>query len=312
MRLDWFKKKTKEPGWMVIGVGADRLDLVHGSFVAAGKPQIFQFATRESTAGDALAKSAHELALTRYECATLLAPGEYQLLLVDAPNVPRDELKTAIRWRVKDLLDYHVDDATLDVLDIPSPKNAPARGHSMYAVAARNDVVHGYMSRFEEAGVPLTVIDIPETAQRNIAALYERDERAVALLYLGERDALLTISARGELYMARRIDIGAVEVAAAGLRDRADAHERILLELQRSLDHFERQFSAIAIGRMMVGPEGEESGLASHLERNLGMPVATVRLAEVLDIPGGEMARDAEWRLFHLVGAALRHETAAL
>ena len=311
--MGWFKKGHKEPGWMVIEVGADRLDLVHGSHVAGGgKPRIFQFATRDAVASDELANRGRELALARYECATLLGPGEYQLLLVDAPNVPRDELKTAIRWRVKDLLDYHVDDATLDVLDIPPPKNAPVRGHSMYAVAARNDVVHGYMSRFAEAGVPLTVIDIPETAQRNIATLYERDERAVALLYLSETDALLTISAQGELYMARRIDVGAAEAAAAGSRDRADAHERILLELQRSLDHFERQFSAIAIGRMMFGPEESESGLVTHLERNLGVPVASVRLADVLDIPGGEMARDAEWRLFHLVGAALRHETAAL
>ncbi len=297
---------------MVIGVGGDRLDLVHGHHASTGKPQILQFGSRELAASDDLARSGRDMALARYDCATLLAPGEYQLLLVDAPNVPRDELKTAIRWRVKDLLDYHVDDATLDVLDIPPPKNAPARGHSMYAVAARNDVVHGYMRRFEEAVIPLTVIDIPETAQRNIAALYERDERAVALLYLGVRDALLTISAQGELYMARHIDISAAEVAAAGMRDRADTHERMLLELQRSLDHFERQHSAIAIGRVMVGPEEKESGLVTHLERHLGVPVASVRLAEVLDIPGGEMARDAEWRLFHLVGAALRRETAAL
>ena len=297
---------------MAIAAGEGRVDLVHGTNTGAGRPQLFQFASRAARATDELERSARELGLARYECATLLRPGEYQLLLVDAPNVPRDELRTAIRWRVKDLLDYHVDDATLDVLDIPPPKNAPARGHSMYAVAAPNEVVHGYMRRFEAAAIPLAVIDIPETAQRNIAALYEQDARAVALLHLGETDALLTVSAGGELYMARRIDVPAAEVHAADLRERSDAQERMLLEVQRSLDHFERQFSSMAIGRLLIGPEAEESGLLKHFQGNLGVPVARVRLADVLDVPGGEIQREAEARLFHLIGASLRHEAAAL
>ncbi|MCZ7563969.1 MAG: hypothetical protein M5U08_09310 [Burkholderiales bacterium] len=156
------------------------------------------------------------------------------------------------------------------------------------------------------------MIDIPETAQRNIAALYEKDERAVALLHLGERDALLTISAGGELYTARRIDVSAGDARAAAERERFDAHERLLLEVQRSLDHFERQFGAIAVARLMLAPEAGESGLLEHFRDNLGVPIARVRLAEVLEVPGGEIARDAEWRLFHLIGASLRHEAAAL
>lgn len=311
--MGWFKKKSKEPGWMAIAVGEGRVDLVHGAHAGTGsRPQVFQFGSRPLAAADDFARSARELDLGRYQCETLLKPGEYQLLLVDAPNVPRDELRTAIRWRVKDLLDYHVDDATLDVLDIPPPKNAPARGHSMYAVATPNETVHGYMRRFEDAHVPLAVIDIPETAQRNIAVLHESDERALALLYLGERDALLTISAGGELYMARRIDISAGDVRMASSRERFEAHERLLLEVQRSLDHFERQFGSIAVARVLLGPEPDESGLLAHFQGNLGVPVARVQLADVLELPGGAFAPDAEWRLFHLIGASLRHEAAVL
>ena len=39
------------------------------------------------------------------------------MLVVDAPK-SAGRVKTAIRWRIKDLLDYRVDDATIDVLDI--------------------------------------------------------------------------------------------------------------------------------------------------------------------------------------------------
>lgn len=47
----------------------------------------------------ALEKLSKELSLKRYACTTLLAPGEFQMMSVDAPNVPREELKAAIRWR---------------------------------------------------------------------------------------------------------------------------------------------------------------------------------------------------------------------
>src|SRR6266850_1315246 len=54
----------------------------------------------------------------------------------------------AVEKRIKDLLDYHVDDATLDVLDIP-PESGPAgRTHSMYAVAARNEVIKERVKTF--------------------------------------------------------------------------------------------------------------------------------------------------------------------
>ena len=57
-------------------------------------------------------KSAKKMNLAGYHCATLLKPGDYQLLLVEAPNVTPDELKGAIRWKIKDLIEYHIDDAS--------------------------------------------------------------------------------------------------------------------------------------------------------------------------------------------------------
>src|SRR3954469_12405527 len=121
---------------MVIGAGGGELGAVHGEFTPSAKPRIHQYAMRAVEADAAgLERAGRDLSLNDYQCATLLGPGDYQIVVVDAPNVPRDELKSAIRWRVKDLLDFHVDDATIDVLDIPPPKDAPSsRNHTMYAV----------------------------------------------------------------------------------------------------------------------------------------------------------------------------------
>src|SRR6266850_7265637 len=77
----------------------------------------------------------------RFRCTTLLKPADYQILLVEAPAVTREELKPALRWRIKDMLEYPVEDATIDVLDVPVPPNTAQRAHYMYAVAARNETI---------------------------------------------------------------------------------------------------------------------------------------------------------------------------
>jgi MSHA biogenesis protein MshI len=259
---------------------------------------------------DRLAK---ELGFEHYQCSTLLSPGEYQLLLVEAPNVPRAELKTAIRWRIKDLLDYHVDDATVDVLEVPRNPAGGERGHSMYAVAARNNLIKACIGRFDAAHIPLSVIDIEETAQRNIAALFERDDLGLAMLHLGEDQGLLTINFRQELVLARRIEAGIRPLLAQEGPAREEHLQRILLELQRTFDHFDRQFAYVPVAKLMLAPDPGDSGLLEYLAANLDMPVERARLSGAISFGArAELEPEEEWRLFHLIGASLRHEAKAL
>jgi MSHA biogenesis protein MshI len=313
--MKWFsKQRATEPGWLAVSLHSDNLSFAHGRYASNGKSTVSRCGTR-ALAGDfdGVGRIAKELQFDRYQCSTLLAPGEYQLLLVEAPNVQPGELKTAIRWRVKDLLDYHAEDATIDVLDIPPDPSGGNRAHSMYAVAARNDVIQGCIGRFESARIPLSVIEIPETAQRNVAALFEPENRGLALLYLGPAHGLLTINFRGELYLARRIEVGMDQIVGATGERRDEAMNRVALELQRTFDHFDRQFPFVAVAKLLLGPEPENTGLAEHLKRNLDLPVEEAKLGAVLGFGADAVLdRAAEWRLFHLLGAVLRNETKAL
>ena len=335
----FWKRSAKQPGWMVVAADGTGVGCVHGRFVPGAKPQILQY-TPPRPADEAgvserahpdrpdrrrqnvpLARLSRELGLGHYDCATLLRPGDYQMLLVEAPNVPRDELKTAIRWRIKDLIDHHVDDVTIDVLDVPVEKDSGSRAHSMYAVVARSDLIRSTIKSFEEAHIPLSVIDIPETAQRNIASLYEDDDRVVALLHFDVSGGLLTLSRRGELCLTRRLDIGSQQIAAAGTgpaksasgsEPAEGAFDRVLLELQRTFDHFERQ-SRLTLRRLMLGPEESPSGLLEFLQQNLEVPVERVALGEMLDFAAGQPIGPADaCRLFYLIGSSLRYEAKAL
>ncbi len=179
-----FGKSRKTAGWLSLSLQRDGVlaaDVGHADGALPKVRQAAFYPLAKGSAASVLERLAKEMQAERHACTTLLAADEYQLLLVDAPNVPADELKTAIRWRLKDMLDFHVDDATIDVLDVPPDQAAPARSHSMYVVAARNQMIAQRQALFGAAKIPLSVIDVPEMAQRNISALLEPDGRMVVV-----------------------------------------------------------------------------------------------------------------------------------
>jgi MSHA biogenesis protein MshI len=224
--------------------------------------------------------------------------------------VPRAELKTAMRWRLKDVLDFPVDEATYDVLDIPLDPNAAVRPQqSVFAIAARNSVIQARQKLFAKSKIRLRTIDIPEMAQRNVSALLEPEGRGIAMLSFNEDGGLLTVSWRAELYLSRRIDVTLAQLLEADLERRHQSFDKITLELQRSLDNFERQFSFISVAKLVLAPSGAD-GLQDYLAGNLYTRVETLDLGQVLDIAGiPELADPArQQRFFVAIGAALRSQ----
>lgn len=313
MRL--FKKTKKNDSWMTFAFAGDGVAAASVKRVPAARPTV-QFSSffPRSTGPEALEKIGRELQAKNYQCLTVLGGGEYQMFSVDAPNVPVEELKTAVRWRLKDMLDFHIDDATIDVLDIPVDKTAAVRtSHSMFAVAARNSVIEQRQGLFAAAKIGLSVIDIPEMAQRNISALIEPEGRGVAMLSFGESGGLLTVTFAGELYLSRRIDVTLEQLLDKDYDRKHASFDKITLEVQRSLDHFDRQFHFITLSSLVLAPSGA-SGLEEYLSGNLYLPVSSMDLADVLDLGAVPELLDvaAQQRFFVALGACLRHEELVL
>jgi MSHA biogenesis protein MshI len=308
MRL--FKKTPKTDGWLALVLAGDSLVAASVARAPGARPAV---ALAGRFAGAALAegleKAGRELRANTFKCTTVLSGGHYQMLAVDAPNVPADELRTAVRWRLKDMLDFHVDDATIDVLDIPVDKTAAVRQHSMFAIAARNAVVEQRQKLFAGAKIALTAIDIPEMAQRNISALLEADGRGLAMLSFDEDGGLLTVSFNGELYLSRRIDVTLEQLLDPDHERKHQRFEKITLELQRSLDHFDRQYHFISVARLLLAPS-PITGLEEYLSSNLYTPVARFDLADVFDLSAVPTLAplEVQQQFFIALGAALRIE----
>jgi MSHA biogenesis protein MshI len=311
--LEWFSKSRQESGLLAVGIEAETTRLAHVRH-GAGKPMATFWASVSTTPenqADALQKTVKDYGLSAQTCTTLLEPADYQILLVDPPKVPATELKAAIRWVIKDLIEYHVDDATLDVIEVPAGGERKGEAKAMYAVATPNEVVQKRIALFEEARVSLRVIDIPEMAQRNLATLYESPDKATAMLAFAPWGGLLTISFHGELLLTRRLEVTSVQL---GQREHGDHYrERVATELGRSLDNFERQRYSVAVGELRLAPLPQDEGLESYLQAKLYVPVHGADLSEVMDFPRDRQPSIGEqWEFFHLFGAALRTEERAL
>lgn len=256
-----------------------------------------------------LERIAVDYGLGRARCTTLLTEGDYALLLTEAPDVPADELRAAVRWRIKDLIDFHINDATVDVFNVPT-ENIAGKARAIYAVAARSDAIQRRVDLMAAAAINLEVIDIAEMAQRNLAALLPEDNQGVVVLSLNDRGGLVTVTRRGEIYLSRNLDVGLEALTAD--EDASRHFDRIVLEIQRSLDYYDSHFRQPPVAQLFLAPSGRTlAGLMEHLNDNLDVGVSEMKLNALLDYDV-QIPPALEAPCLMAIGAALRDEQQAL
>ncbi|MFA7278509.1 MAG: agglutinin biogenesis protein MshI [Sterolibacterium sp.] len=295
---------------MSVALTADRLDFAHIQRREGKKPEVQMLYTQQRAGDDldTLRALRKELKLAQYRCTNLLRVGEYQLLQVEPPDMPAAEMKDALRWRIKDMLNYPVEAATIDVLEIPADSGALGRTKQAFAVAANNALLAPRVELFDSAKVKLEAIDIPELAQRNISSLFEEENRGLAMLTFDESGVMLTFTFRGELYASRHTDIPLGQLEQAEGDRREQLFERIALEAQRSLDNFDRMNGHITVTRLLVSSLPGVDGFLDYLRDYLSLPVVELDLADVLDFPSIPELSQAErqTQCLKVLGAALR------
>lgn len=226
---------------------------------------------------------------------------------VEAPDVDPSELRAAIRWRIKDLIDYHIDDAVVDVFEVPDPQGRGG-ARMMFAVAARLRFVQEVVDTIEASGLRPQAVDVAELALRNLAARVPEQAGGVALIALGERRGLITVCQGDSLYLARNLEFGSREL----LDDGELRYESLVLELQRSLDYYESQLAGIPASRILVAPmSGPREALVEYLNRQMGAAAYGLDLEQILELEAPVPAAVQTSGLY-AVGAALRREQKGL
>lgn len=283
------------------------------------KLEIFDYAPWKEGAGEnqLLADKAKQFGLNKRNCTTVMELGDYTILSVEAPDAPPIELRAAIRWQIKDLIDFHIDDAVIDVFDAPA-SGASGKKNNMYVVVSKASTVRERVDQFQQAEVNLNTIDVPELVLRNITERFPEDEAGVAFVYLTAERGLVLVTRQKTLYFARTLDIG-YDYLRQGMDDGSGlsldsnaTFDRLVLEVQRSLDYYDRYFSQPSVAGLVLAPtEFPIPGLDEYLNQSLGLKVRTLDLAEIVDMDE-TLTVQQQAHCLSAVGAALRQERTTL
>ena len=301
------RTKTK-PGWVAMAPQGGRVHAVHVVSEAGHKP-VLRWACHEAWADPAQALRALRRArpVQQHRTVALLQHAQYQLLTLDAPDLPRAEWRDAMRWRLKDMVDFPVDSAGIDVIDIPADPQQ-RRAPSLIAIAAPRSALQPLADAASDAGTPWHAIDVPETALRNIAVLAAEPGRGEALLHVGRAHSTLVVTAQGELLMSRHIEVTLDQLTEPDESLRQQSFERASLELQRTLDNVERQFGHANLARLQVAPGAPLLGFIEYVRDLVYVPVTAFDLASVIDLSAVPGLTDPTEQAAYLpaIGAALR------
>lgn len=351
MRWPWQRKSSEDR--LVVSWSAGTLAFAMASRLPDGAFAIKQMGveTQGSDSTEDFVRRLQALGLKGVTAQAMLRPEQYQLLQIDTPPVAPEELRAAARFQIREMVNAHIDDITLDVMQVgDGQQKGPSH---LFVVAAKNEVVREVMALSDAMHWDVQVIDIQENAQRNLQNVLSqqegRNDRADAALVISDvHQALLTISANDELFFTRRLDlpIGFMDMPwgsgmDAGVDAIPDAYtpvseyvpdyaggggtdglssvdhsegesgQRFLVEVQRSLDLWDRAWSSMPLGGLRVYAGARSDEMAGWLSRELGQTVSAMNLESQFQGLQAAEAADMQYVL-PLLGVLLRTETRKL
>ena len=304
------RKSNLKPGWVAIAPLGDSARVAHVVCAEGERPALRWVC--EAPWGDptqALRTLRRSKRLQQLRTVAVLQRAQYQLLAMDAPDVPREEWRDAVRWHLKEMVDFAVDTAGIEVLEVPTGPT-PRRTPSLITIAAPHSALAPLADAGADAGLPWHAIDIEETALRNIAALAEVPGRGQALLHVGEVHSTLVVTWQGELLLTRRIDVSLAQLTDTDESVRQLGFERASLELQRTLDSAERQFSHVSLASVLVAPGAALAAFIAYASDLVYVPIAAFDLAHLIDLTAVPELQDLRKQAAYLpaIGAALRSQ----
>ena len=208
--------------------------------------------------GQALTEYVKENHIRDAETHVVFHPEFYELMLIDAPEVPDEEMNDAVKWRVKDFISGSIDDYVVEGFRLPSDAYR-GRMNMIYVAFMKKEAVKSIIELCESLDLTLMDIGISELAR---AALTQGQESladlGIAFLHLDEKKGQIDLFENGYLYLSRGIDMGYAmltkgEASDGGLSlDNSSQLDSLALDIQRSLDYYESQLGKSGISKLFL------------------------------------------------------------
>lgn len=234
--------------------------------------------------GNSIAEAVSELELDDCPTYWMLQPSHYQLLLLDALQVSEEEMAAAARWRIKDLIEFPVEQSAVDVFAIP-PHGVGGQKKKMYVVAARLAYLKGIASILESSGLNLQHIAITELGLGKLAKYYIQGQQSAAILHLTQQRAEIIIVQQDKLYLSRNLNLEIEQIESNSFQNREETKllDDLTLEIQRTYDYCVSELALNIPSKLLLTPRAKMyPEVTDYLAKNLDTKLDIIDLNDVV------------------------------
>lgn len=234
--------------------------------------------------------AALESLLERYERLNLkgqpvqlvLSPALTEHVTIDRPDLPAEEIRSALRWSLKDLVKISGSDLLADYYQ-PAVQVSGTKKINVLAASRRR--VGPLVELLDEWGLEPQGIISQDLA---LTQWLEADERSLLLYENTGEKPQLEIIAEQQLVVSRRL--GRTPAIKSIAADNNDDAEALALEVQRSQDYYSGQLRQAPLAELQLAAEHDNlTGLGEVLAAQLGLQARILPYPEwVSDLRAGD------------------------
>lgn len=246
--------------------------------------------------------------LTAQDCQLILLPGQYQLILMDALEVPEADMAKALRWSLKGLSDYDLDDVAIDAFMLPST-NGDSQKKTMVAITPQS-ILNKQCATLESAFLNVTTVSIAEMALKNLVTLMfpstpEEDTPPLLVISLYGKIRKLHIFYNNMLYLVR-----ALSPVGNPIDNEPAEMTNIILELERSIDYCVNKLNLTEPKQILFTPGFYQSvAFFKVIEETLTLTASIIDLNQYLEIEPALSLED-QHEVFYSITGAIRGTSA--
>ncbi|WP_156115734.1 hypothetical protein [Colwellia psychrerythraea] len=204
----------------------------------------------------------------------VLSEAQSQVVQVDKPNLPENEINSALKWKIKDLVTIPPDNMVLDYYDAPVLAGGKKK---INVVCAPKDELRILVAATEQGSVKISKITTQEFAFANL--LVAKNEANLLVCQQPNEEITLLIVKQKKIYFQRRLR-GFAQIGSKTAEELSfSIIDDISLEIQRSTDYFERQLKQAPIKEIKVLlPIKLENVFIEKLAENSAVPVSLLEI----------------------------------
>lgn len=172
---------------------------------------------------DAVRRALESAGITVKNSITAVSGESVIVRYIQLPDMPEEELRSALRWEAEEYIPFRIEDVNLDSVILGHSEQSGVGKIDVLLVSAKKDLVEQHLDVLRETGLTPTIVDVDSFAFLNCFEFNHEpgSQEVLALVNIGAGVTNINIYVGGVSRFSRDISIAGDTITAA-IRSRLD------------------------------------------------------------------------------------------